>query len=124
MSLGVFAPMFEWVQKLRIKACQASQILGVNLIRFAFVRIDEPQFASIGHQDLVAALLEQTAYPGRVGTGLYSYTERLLTSEAQPHSALREGGASWILPDMKAYSKDLRLKVLDALDRGMDRAGR
>jgi hypothetical protein len=36
MSLGVFAPMFEWVQKVRIKACQASQILGINLIRFAF----------------------------------------------------------------------------------------
>jgi hypothetical protein len=86
MSLGVFTPMFKCAQKLRIKACQASQILGVSLIRFAFVGIDEPQFASIGHQDLVAALLEQTAYPGRVGTGLYSYTERLLTSEAPPQS--------------------------------------
>ena len=27
----------------------------------------------------------------------------------------------WILPGMKAYSKDLRLKVLDAVDRGMNR---
>jgi transposase len=26
-----------------------------------------------------------------------------------------------MIPDMKAYSKDLRLKVLDAIDRGMDR---
>lgn len=27
----------------------------------------------------------------------------------------------WILPFMKPYSKDLRLKVLGAVDRGMDR---
>src|SRR5215216_3957339 len=52
---------------------------------FACSGIDEPQFASIGHKDLVAALLEQTAYPGRVGSGLYGYTHRLLRGEAPPY---------------------------------------
>src|SRR5215210_1742952 len=32
MGLGVFAPMFEWVQELRVHSCQASQVLGVYLI--------------------------------------------------------------------------------------------
>jgi hypothetical protein len=57
MGLGVFAPMLERVQELRIQTRQASQVLGVHLIRLTLVGIDEPQFASIGHQDLVAAFL-------------------------------------------------------------------
>ena len=52
--------MFEWVQQLRVQACQASQILGVYLVGFALVGVDEPQFAGIGHQDLVATLLSST----------------------------------------------------------------
>jgi hypothetical protein len=32
MSLGVFAPVFEWVEQLGIQTCQASQILGIDLI--------------------------------------------------------------------------------------------
>jgi hypothetical protein len=36
MSLGAFTPVPEWVQQLRIEACQACQVLGVYLIRFAF----------------------------------------------------------------------------------------
>ena len=31
MSLAVFAPVLEWIQELRIQACQASQVLGVYL---------------------------------------------------------------------------------------------
>jgi hypothetical protein len=32
MSLGIFAPMLEWVQQLRVHSRQASQILGIYLI--------------------------------------------------------------------------------------------
>jgi hypothetical protein len=34
MGLGIFAPVLERVQELRIQACQASQILGVDLVGF------------------------------------------------------------------------------------------
>jgi hypothetical protein len=57
MSLGAFAPMLEGVQELGIQACQAGQVLGVYLVGFAFVGLDEPQFTSIGNQDLMATLL-------------------------------------------------------------------
>jgi hypothetical protein len=57
MGLALFAPMLEWVQQLRVHSCQASQILGIDLVGLAFVAIDEPQFTGIGHQYLVAALL-------------------------------------------------------------------
>jgi hypothetical protein len=57
MGLGVFASVLQRVQQLRIEACQASQILGVDLVRFALVGVDEPQFTSIGHQHLMTALL-------------------------------------------------------------------
>jgi hypothetical protein len=57
MSLAVFAPVLEWVQELRIQACQASQVLGIYLVGFALVGVDEPQFAGIGHKYLMAALL-------------------------------------------------------------------
>ncbi len=82
MSLGVFAPMLEWVQQLRIKTCQASQILGIDLISLAFVGIDEPQLPGIGHQNLVTTLLEYPACPGRVGTSLDCDAQWLLGGEA------------------------------------------
>src|SRR5215208_2650378 len=78
MSLGVYAPVLEWVEQLRIKTCQASQVLGVDLIRFALVGVDEPRLARIGHQDLVATLLQHPACPRRVGPGLDCYTHGLL----------------------------------------------
>jgi hypothetical protein len=31
MSLGVFAPMFEWVEELRVHSSQASQILKASI---------------------------------------------------------------------------------------------
>jgi len=70
MSLAVFASVLEWVQQLRIKPCHPSQILGIDLVGFALVGVDEPHFASIGHQDLVATLLQDPACPGRVGASL------------------------------------------------------
>jgi hypothetical protein len=57
MGLGVFASVLEWVEQLRIETCQASQIFSVYLVGFTLVGVDEPQFASVGHQYLVAALL-------------------------------------------------------------------
>ena len=37
MSLAHFTPVLEWVEQFRIETCQASEILGVNLIRFTLV---------------------------------------------------------------------------------------
>src|SRR5687768_4575459 len=51
---------------------------------FACSGVDEPQLAGVGNQHLVATLLKQTAYPGRVGPGLDGYTQLLLRSEASP----------------------------------------
>jgi hypothetical protein len=86
VSLGTFAPVPEWVQQLRIHSSQASQVLGVDLIGFTLVGVDETQFTGIGHQYLVATPLEQTANPGRVGSCLDGYTQRLLRGEAPPQS--------------------------------------
>jgi hypothetical protein len=57
VSLGPFTPVLERIEQPGIQACQASQILGVDLICFAFVGVDEPQLPGIGHQDLVTTLL-------------------------------------------------------------------
>jgi hypothetical protein len=56
MGLALFAPVLELVQELRVHSSQASQVLGVDLVRFSLVGIDEPQLAGIGHQRLVATL--------------------------------------------------------------------
>ncbi len=45
MGLGVFAPMFEWVEQLRVETRQAGQTLGVDLVGLLLVGVDEPQFA-------------------------------------------------------------------------------
>jgi hypothetical protein len=35
VSLGIFAPMLERIEQLRIKTCQSSQILSVYLVGLA-----------------------------------------------------------------------------------------
>ena len=82
MGLALFAPVLERVQELRVHSCQAGQVLGVYLVGLALVGVDEPQLAGIGHQDLVAALLEHPARPGRVGSRLYGDAHGLLGGEA------------------------------------------
>jgi len=36
MGLGIFAPVLYRVQELRIEACKASQVFGVDLVGLAF----------------------------------------------------------------------------------------
>src|SRR5215217_4976488 len=76
MGLGVLAPVRHRVEQLRIQARQASEVLGVDLVGFALVGVDEPHLSGVGHQDLVATLLEHPACPGRVGSGLYCDAHR------------------------------------------------
>jgi hypothetical protein len=45
MSLRVFVPVLERIQELRIQPRQTSEVLGIDLIRFALVGVDEPEFA-------------------------------------------------------------------------------
>jgi hypothetical protein len=84
MGLGVLTPVLEWVQQLRIKTCQASQILGIDLICLLLVGVDEPQFAGIGHKDLVAAFFEHPAHPRRMSSRLYCDSHGPLGGEAPP----------------------------------------
>ena len=68
--------------------------------------VDEAHFAGVGDQDLVAALLEQTTHPGRVGAGL----DRAMRIEAMPEKRLWK--AFWlvgmrlssIIPTLAAFS--------------------
>ena len=85
MGLALFASVLEWIEQLRVQTCQTSQILGVYLVALAFVSVDQSQLTSIGHKDLVAALLQEPAYPGRVGSRFYGDAHRrLLGGEASP----------------------------------------
>jgi hypothetical protein len=47
----------QWVEQFRIQTCEASQILGIDLISLALGGVDEAHLAGISHQDLMAALL-------------------------------------------------------------------
>jgi hypothetical protein len=91
VGLGAFAPVPDRVEQLRIHSSQAGEVLGVYLVGFAPVGVDEPQFASVRHQHLVAALLQEPANPGRVGSRLYGDAQRPLGGEAPPEGL--PGGA-------------------------------
>jgi hypothetical protein len=106
MGLGVFAPMLERVQQLRIQTCQASQVLGVHLIRLALIGIDEPQFASIGHKDLVGAFLKHPAHPRRVSTRLYCDAHRRLLRSETPPQSLGSGTQPTFLHNLAALLID------------------
>jgi hypothetical protein len=54
VSLGLFAPVLERIEQLRVQTSQASQVLGIDLVGLSLVGVDEPCLASVGHQDLVA----------------------------------------------------------------------
>ena len=101
MGLGIFAPVLERIQELRIEAGQASQVLGVYLIGLVLIGIDEPQFASIGYQHLVAAFLQDPAHPRRVSTRLDCDAQRLLRTEAPPEG-LRSGTQPTFLHNLTA----------------------
>ena len=105
MGLGVLAPVLEWVEQLRIQTCQASQILSIDLIGLAFVGVDESQFTSIGHQDLVAALLEHPAHPRRVSSSLDGYAQQPLRGEAPPEG-FGAGTQPTLLDHLAAYGVD------------------
>jgi hypothetical protein len=45
MSLALFTPVLERIEQLRIKPCQAGQILGVYLVGLLLVGVDEPYLA-------------------------------------------------------------------------------
>jgi hypothetical protein len=49
--------MLHRVEQLRIQTCQASEVLGIDLVGLLLVGVDESQFTSIGHKDFVTALL-------------------------------------------------------------------
>jgi hypothetical protein len=106
MGLALFAPMLERVQQLRIQTRQASQVLGVHLIRLALIGIDEPQFASIGHQHLVAAFLEHPANPWRVSTRLYGDAHRRLLRSETPPQSLGSGTQPTFLHNLTALLID------------------
>jgi hypothetical protein len=102
VGLGVFAPVPNRVEQLRIQARQASEVLVVDLIRFALVGVDEPELPGVGHQHLVAALLQEPANPGRVGSRFHRDAQRGLGGEASSEGFW--GGAQPTLLDDLAAS--------------------
>jgi len=70
VGLGALTPVLERVRELRVQARQAGEVLSIDLVELAHTGIDEPQFAGVGNQHLVATLLQEPANPGRVGSGL------------------------------------------------------
>jgi hypothetical protein len=71
-----------------------------SLVPFA---VDEAHFASVGDQDLVAALLEQTTHPGRVGAGLDRYAHRGYARKA-PLESLLVGGDAALLDHLAVFA--------------------
>jgi hypothetical protein len=100
--LGRRAPKEE----LRIHSCQASQVLGVDLVRFAFVGVDEPQLACVGYQHLVAAFLQEPANPRRVGSRLYGYAQWLLLGGKASSESLGCGAQPTLLDHLATLLVD------------------
>src|SRR5215211_8196056 len=67
--------------------------------------VDEPQLACVGYQYLVAALLQEPANPGRVGSGLYSYAHGPLGGEA-PTESLGGGAQPTFFDHLAALGVD------------------
>ena len=102
MSLGVLTAVLKRVEQLRINACQASEILSIYLIGFALVGVDEPHFTRIGYKDLMAALLEHSANPGRMSARLHGDSQWPLRGKAYPAS-LRSGAQPAFLDHFAAF---------------------
>ena len=105
MGLGAFAPVPNRVQEPRIETRQAGEVLGVDLVGLAPVGVDEPQFASVGHQHLVATLLQEPTDPGRVGPRLNGDAQGPLRSEASPQS-FGGGAQPALLHNIAAFCVD------------------
>src|SRR5688500_19872890 len=82
MSLALLAPVLERIQELRVHSSQASQVLGIDLVSLLLVGVDQSRFAGVGHQYLVATLLQDPAPPGRVAASLDGYAHRLFGGAA------------------------------------------
>jgi hypothetical protein len=106
VSLALLASVLEWVQELRVHSSQASQVLGIDLVSLALVGVDEPQLPGIGHKDLVAALLEHPARPGRVGSGLDGYAHRRPLRRKAPLEGLGGGAQPAFLHDLATLLVD------------------
>ena len=66
MSLRLFTPVLDGIQKLGIYPGQARQLLSVELIGLTLVTVDQPGLARIGYQYLVAQAFEDPVHPARV----------------------------------------------------------
>lgn len=66
VGLGLLTAVLEWVQQLGVEAGQAGQVLGIQLVSFVLVGIDESELSGVGNQDLMTAALQQPADPRRM----------------------------------------------------------
>jgi len=106
VGLALFAPVLERVEQLRIEARQASEVLDIYLVGLSSVGVDEPQFAGVGHKDLVAALLQEAANPGREGARFYSDAHRRPLGSGAPFEGLGAGTQPTLLDDLAAVLVD------------------
>src|SRR5215208_8116970 len=94
VGLGVLTPVLKRIEQPGIHSSQAGQVLGVYLVGLLLGGVDESQFASIGHKDLVTTLFQEAANPRRVGS--VSIAMRSGRSEAKRR--LRASGVVRSLP--------------------------
>src|SRR5215218_289786 len=106
MSLGVAASVLHRVQKLGIGPSEAGQLLGIELVGLTPLAIDQPSLTRVSDQYLVTTLLQQTAYPGRVGSDLDGDMQRPFRIEPAPHRLW--GGAAQPAPldELAAFGVD------------------
>jgi hypothetical protein len=94
-SAPAYAPHgLERGQQLGIESGKPGQVLGVYLVGFALVLVDQAQLTSVGHQHLVSTLFQKPTDPGRVGSHFDGDTHGLATLETLPESLGRGAQAA------------------------------
>src|SRR5215211_4719366 len=63
VRLRRLASMLYGRKQFRVEPGQPRQLLGIDLVGFPALGVDELQFSGVGYQHLVTAFSEQTAYP-------------------------------------------------------------
>jgi len=80
--------MLERGEQLGIEGGKAGQFLGVVAVVFRFAAGDGGNLTGIGHDDLMAQSVQQTADPGRVGATLQGDAQTILALEMPPQRSL------------------------------------
>jgi hypothetical protein len=99
VSLRLFTPVLDGIQKLGIYPGQARQLLSVELIGLTLLTVDQPGLARIGYHYLVAQAFEDPVHPARVSADFDGDLQLLLGVEAAAE-VLRGGAQPALLNEL------------------------